>query len=145
MTPNTEKQTEYLLHLLRKQPKSEIQLQSKCAELLFWFYRPHWKRLVCVHNNDRKANTSNIGIVPGASDTYWLADCGITLYLEFKFGDNKQSAKQIEWEQLAKSLGHEYHLVYNEDQFWGLIGFNAPTETNIPRIITNPLKQKQEI
>lgn len=129
------KQQEYLLNLLNKEPKSEIQLQSKCAELLFWFYPADWKRLVCVNNNDRRANTQMLGIVPGASDTYWLAELGRTIYIEFKFGDNTQSPKQIEWQQLCLSLVHEYVLCYDEDNFWITIGFNKPNETDIQRVL----------
>ncbi len=135
MTDRQIKQQEYLLKLLRKEPKSEIQLQSKCAELLFWFYPTQWKRLVCVNNNDRRANTQGVGIVPGASDTYWLAEKGRTIYIEFKFGDNTQSTKQLEWEQLCLSLGHEYVLCYNELEFWQLINFKQPNEADIPSVL----------
>lgn len=135
MQPNPEKQREYLLNLLDRIPKSEIQLQSKCAELLYWFYPSQWKRLVTVFNNSIRANTQGVGIVPGASDCYWLQDGGKTLYLEFKFGDNKQSSKQIEWESLCISLGHRYELCYTEARFWELIGFTQPGIYSIPDVI----------
>ncbi len=135
MTPNQIKQQEYLLNLLHREPKSEIQLQSKCAELLFWFYPSDWRRLVCVNNNDRRANTQSVGIVPGASDTYWLNPNGQTLYIEFKFGNNTQSVKQVEWEQLCHSLGHSYQLCYSEYSFWRLIGLGAPIYSDIPRVL----------
>ncbi len=114
LTKQQQSQYDYLVKLLNRIPKSEIQLQSKCAELLYWFYPQHWKRLVCVNNNDRRANTQNVGIVPGASDTYWLAPNGITLYIEFKFGNNTQSPGQIEWQALCLSLGHCYELCYSK-------------------------------
>jgi hypothetical protein len=128
-------QREYLLNLLNRVPKSEIQLQSKCAELLFWFYPEHWKRLVCVNNNDRRANTTNVGIVPGASDTYWLAENGHTIYIEFKFDKNTQSDKQKDWERICLSLGHEYVLCNNEDYFWQIIGFNKPVGAEIVNLL----------
>lgn len=141
MAGNTEKQQEYLLKLLNKEPKSEIQLQSKCAELLYWFYPAHWKRLVCVNNNDRRANTQGVGIVPGASDTYWLSPGGRTLYIEFKFGPTaKQSIKQIEWEQLCISLGHQYVLCYSEIVFWSTVGLIQPSYIDIPTVIESRLK-----
>lgn len=136
MTPNTEKQREYLLNLINREPKSEIQLQSKCAELLYWFYPAQWKRLVCVNNNDRRANTQGVGIVPGASDTYWLGADGISLYIEFKFGKHSiQSEKQKEWELLCISLGHKYIICNSEPQFWQLIGLSEPKEQGIDGLL----------
>lgn len=129
------KQQEYLLNLLKKEPKSEIQLQSKCAELLYWFYPNDWKRLVCVNNNDRRANTSNVGIVPGASDTYWLAELGVTLFIEFKFGNNDQSVKQVEWHMICERLGHTYCICKDETTFWKLIKLKQPTEADIPNVV----------
>lgn len=122
----TNQQAEYISKLLSRVPKSEIQLQSKCAELLYWFYPDDWKRLVCVNNNSLKANTQGVGIVPGASDTYWLESGGNILFIEFKFGNNIQSVKQVEWEQLCLSLGHKYVLCYTEDQFWEFINLPKP-------------------
>lgn len=135
MTTNQEKQNEYLLKLLYREPKSEIQLQSKCAELLYWFYPKDWTRLVCVNNNDRRANTQNVGIVPGASDMYWQAEHGLTIYIEFKFGNNVQSPKQIEWEKQCIRLGHKYVLCYTEQKFWNLIEFPYPIESEIIKIL----------
>lgn len=121
-----------LLNLLNRIPTSEQQLQSKCAELLYYFYPHHWKRFVTVHNNSLRANTQGFGIVPGVSDTYWLADQGKTFYIEFKFGPySKQSSIQIEWQYLCESLGHKYYLCYTEADFWQIIGFNQPCEADI--------------
>lgn len=122
----TPKQQEYIANLFNRIPKSEIQLQSKCAELLYWFYPNDWQRLVCVNNNDRRVNTQGVGIVPGASDTYWLASKGVTLYIEFKFGKNEQSIKQIEWQKLCISLGHTYLLCYSENEFFNIINLPTP-------------------
>lgn len=131
MTNTQKSQYDYLLKLVSRIPKSEIQLQSKCAELLYWFYPNDWQRLVCVNNNDRRANTQGVGIVSGASDTYWLAAKGVTIYIEFKFGNNKQSPKQIEWEELCDSLNHTYEVCYSEQYFWYLIGFKQPAATDV--------------
>lgn len=131
MNLQQEKQYDYLLKLILRVPKSEIQLQSKCAELLYWFYPNDWQRLVCVNNNDSRANTSNIGIVPGASDTYWIAQNGKTIYIEFKFGDNRQSKQQMLWEALISRYGHDYRIVYSEDAFWYLTGFKQPVKADI--------------
>lgn len=127
----TDQQAEYIRKLLSRVPKSEIQLQSKCAELLYWFYPNDWKRLVCVNNNSLKANTQGVGIVPGASDTYWLESMGNIIFIEFKFGNNTQSEKQLQWEQLCLSLGHKYMLCYTEDKFWELINLPKPELSNI--------------
>lgn len=122
----TSEQLTYITRLFERIPKSEIQLQSKCAELLYWFYPMYWRRLVCVNNNSIRANTQGVGIVPGASDTYWLKSGGKTLYIEFKFGNNTQSKQQKEWEQLCLSLGHEYVLCYTEEKFWQLVELPRP-------------------
>lgn len=131
---NPQKQREYLINLLNHIPQSEQQLQSKCAELLYFFYPDHWKRLVCVHNNSLRANTQGFGIVPGASDMYWLESDGRTIYIEFKFEKGKQSPDQLEWYMLLRQLGHEYYICDSESFFWALIQFNQPCEADIDNL-----------
>jgi hypothetical protein len=131
-----EKQRAYLTALLNRIPTSEQQLQSKCAELLYHFYPNDWKRLVCVHNNSFRANTQGFGIVPGASDMYWLNPGGEVLFIEFKFGlRGCQSESQKQWESLCCDLGHFYYLCYSEAAFWIIIGFNQPCEADIDKIL----------
>lgn len=126
---------QYLTTLLNRIPKSEIQLQSKCAELLYFFYPDHWKRLVCVHNNSLKANVSGFGIVPGASDMYWLMPNGRVRFIEFKFGKNaKMSDAQHEWYAILKRLEHEYYICDTESFFWLLIELDAPVEADIEKL-----------
>lgn len=135
-TPNPQKQREYLINLLNRIPTSEQQLQSKCAELLYFFYPLHWKRLVCVYNNSLRANTSGFGQVPGASDMYWLANQGEVFFIEFKFGKNaKFSPAQIEWQHLCASLWHHYIVCDSEICFWQIIGFNQPNEADIEKAL----------
>lgn len=132
---NPQKQREYLINLLNHIPQSEQQLQSKCAELLYFFYPDHWKRLVCVHNNSLRANTQGFGIVPGASDMYWLESDGRTIYIEFKFGDKGVlSNDQKDWWQLLDALGHRYLICRSESYFWNIIGFNQPCEADIENL-----------
>lgn len=131
---HTDKKRQYLINLLNRIPKSEQQLQSKCAELLYFFYPYHWKRLVCVYNNSIRANTQGFGQVPGASDMYWLADNGRTIFIEFKFGKNTMSPAQIEWYAILKRLGHEYYICVSELFFWALIEFNQPCESDIDNL-----------
>jgi hypothetical protein len=130
LNPSQQKQYDHLLNLLNRVPKSEQQLQSKCAELLYFFYPAHWKRLVTTFNNSLRANTQGFGIVPGASDMYWLAWADVK-FIEFKFGTNRQSPAQIEWQAICEDLEHEYHLCYIEADFWRIIGFNQPCEADI--------------
>lgn len=139
---NPQKQRQYLINLLNRIPKSEIQLQSKCAELLYFFYPDHWKRLVCVYNNSLRANITGFGQVPGASDMFWLAPEGKTIYIEFKFGANTtrpieslQSDVQRQWQSICVDLGHVYRLCYNESVFWKLIDFRQPCEADIDNLI----------
>lgn len=134
MTDQQKKQYNYLIQLLRKQPKSELQLQSKCAELLYFFYPDDWKRLVCVYNNSLRANTSGFGQVPGASDMYWLDPRGKVIFIEFKFAANRMSPDQLEWAAICADLSHSYELCYNEISFWRIIGFNQPCEADIANL-----------
>lgn len=131
---NPKKQREYLIALLNRIPQSEQQLQSKCAELLYFFYPDHWKRLVCVHNNSLRANTQGFGIVPGASDMYWLGEDGRVLFIEFKFGSNTRSKDQKKWAAILGDLGHYYYVCYNELAFWNIIGFNQPCIADIENL-----------
>lgn len=135
-TPNPEQQRQYLINLLNRIPKSEQQLQSKCAELLYWFYPNDWKRLVCVYNNSLRANTSGFGQVSGVSDMYWLNPGGEVLFIEFKFGlKGVQSPAQKEWELLCNDLSHFYYICYDESTFWNIIGFNQPCEADIEKLV----------
>lgn len=134
-TPKPQKQREYLINLLNRIPKSEQQLQSKCAELLYFFYPDHWKRLVCVYNNSLRANTQGFGQVPGASDMYWIGDGGRVKFIEFKFSIKSAVSKdQYEWAAILNDLGHVYYLCYCEVDFWQIIGFNQPCETDIENL-----------
>lgn len=135
ISTSPQKQRNYLTTLLNRIPTNEQQLQSKCAELLYHFYPNEWKRLVCVHNNSFRANTQGFGIVPGASDMYWLEDWGKIKFIEFKFGKGFQSRAQIEWMAQCSVLGHDYYLCYNELTFWQIIGFNQPCEADIDKIL----------
>jgi hypothetical protein len=133
---NTEKQRQYLLKILNHIPQSEQQLQSKCAELLYFFYPDHWKRLVCVHNNSFRANTQGFGIVPGASDMYWIGESGCVKFIEFKFSIKSAVSKdQYEWAAILNGLGHVYYFCYCELDFWQIIGFNQPGEADIEKIL----------
>ncbi len=132
---NPDKQRQYLINLLNRIPKSEMQLQSKCAELLYFFYPVHWKRLVCVYNNSLKANIQGFGQVPGVSDMYWLAEKGRTIYIEFKFGPKQRiSEAQKEWHELCYQLGHTYVICDNEIFFWQIINFTQPCEADIDNL-----------
>jgi hypothetical protein len=135
---------QYLINLLNCVPVSEIQLQSKCAELLYFFYPNDWRRLVTVFNNSLRANTLGFGIVPGVSDTYWLAEYGIVIFIEFKEpgGTGKQSKNQILWQALCERLGHKYYICWSEVTFWQIIGLKHPCEADIPSaLIYSPKKQ----
>jgi len=137
LTPHQrrEQNRQYLKSLLNRIPKSEQQLQSKCAEMLYFFYPNDWKRLVCVYNNSLRANTSGFGQVPGASDMYWLNPGGEVLFIEFKFGKYNVSKSQLEWQRLCIDLRHNYYICLNEFTFWQIIGFNQPNEADIEKAL----------
>ena len=65
---------------------------------------------------------------------YWLA-AGKVTFIEFKFGDNKQSKDQIEFQAICECLGHFYYLCYDEATFWKIIDFNQPVEADIDKLV----------
>jgi hypothetical protein len=67
-----------------------------------------------------------IGVVSGVSDMFYLLEGGRILWLEFKIPGGKQSEKQKEWQQICESLGHEYRLIYSENEFWEAVNLPNP-------------------
>jgi len=53
------------------------------------------------------------GFKKGVSDLIVLLPKAITLFLELKVNDNKQSPEQKQFEKDVKSLGFDYHLIRN--------------------------------
>jgi hypothetical protein len=62
----------------------------------------------------RKLNT---GMLAGASDLVLLMPNQKTIFVEVKFGKNKQSPAQIEFQNRVNLLGFEYWLIYSLEQF----------------------------
>lgn len=70
------------------------------------------------------------GLSTGAADLFlsvpqqviqagWLRKYG--LYIEMKFGDNKQSAAQQHFQKLVEATGYQYEVIYDFDSFKNLV------------------------
>jgi hypothetical protein len=60
--------------------------------------------------------SKQMGQLKGVPDLQVLMPEGKTIYLEAKVGTNIQSKEQIEFEQKAKGLGHNYHVFYSKER-----------------------------
>ena len=58
------------------------------------------------------------GVRSGVADLFICKSNGLQhgLFIEVKYGKNKQSETQLEFERVAKKHGYEYKLVYSLDQ-----------------------------
>jgi len=108
----------------------EDQLQQAC--IMWWTNvatRGHSsslrKRLHCNNNNSHNRVAGNrakaMGVQPGVADLELMLRDGRTCFIELKRPGGVQSKDQHEFEILCKELGHEYHLVYNIEQFKTII------------------------
>ena len=109
---------------------SEAKFQSTCFINHWNYYPEHRLRLCCINNNSYNAfkgsMDKSMGVVAGVSDMFYLLEDGKIRWLEFKIEGGKQSQKQIEWEQKCKSLGHDYRLIFTEDEFWKAVNLPKP-------------------
>ena len=107
---------------------TEAQMQRK-AFLNLWESRPDLRgRVFAINNNSvggaRGSMNKALGVVPGVADMCFLKPDGKTCWIEWKTEKEKQKPKQIEFEQLCISLGHEYHIVRSEAEFLNVILHN---------------------
>lgn len=110
--------------------QSEAKLQATCFQNHWNYYPQHRRRLFCINNNSQNALkgafNKAIGVVAGVADVAYLKESGRVLWLEFKRPGGSQSDKQIEWQSLCISLGHDYRVIYTEQDFWDAIELPNP-------------------
>ena len=107
---------------------SEAKIQSKAFQNL-WNSRPDLRgRVFAINNNSvggaRGAMNKAMGVVAGVADMCYLKPEGQTCWIEWKTETGKQSPKQVKFQQLCLSLGHEYHIVRSEAEFLAVILHN---------------------
>jgi len=73
----------------------------------------------------RKKNT---GLLSGVSDLVVILPSSKILFIEVKFGSNKQQSKQLEFQERVEKLNHQYHVVYSLTQFQKIIWQNLKTQ-----------------
>jgi hypothetical protein len=114
--------------------QSESKFQATCFQNHWNFYPQHRRRLFCINNNSQNALkgaiNKAIGVVSGVSDMIYLKPNGKVSFLEFKIPGGYQSEKQKQWEVLCKELGHEYVLIYTEDDFWSAVELDNPIQVS---------------
>lgn len=59
----------------------------------------------------------SMGLLSGASDLNVIMPNGKLIFVEVKFGKNKQSDSQKEFQKRVEKLGFDYWLVYSLDEF----------------------------
>lgn len=69
----------------------------------------------------RKKNT---GLLSGVSDLIVILPNAKVLFIEVKFGINKQQQNQIEFQKRIEELNHSYHVVYSLENFKTIIWQN---------------------
>ena len=104
---------------------SEVKAQSKAFTNL-WNARPDLRgRVFAINNNSvngiKGAMNKAMGVVPGVADMCYLTTEGRTCWIEWKTDTGKQSEEQKRFEKICRSLGHEYHIVRNEEEFLKII------------------------
>jgi len=108
-----------------KHPKlNEHQLQSQCVA---WFRRqyPKYSRNIFAVPNARKCDYRQAsylkkeGVLAGVSDCILLVarDKMHALCIEFKVGNNKQTAEQIAYELAVRRENYAYYVVRSFDDF----------------------------
>ena len=106
----------------------EHELQSECKA---WFDAEHpglAPLFFAVPNGGSRLTREAVrlkaeGVVAGVSDMILMVPnrSHNVLCIEFKYGSNKQSAKQKEWEAAAVSHGAKYAVIYKKEDFITLI------------------------
>lgn len=65
-----------------------------------------------------------VGFLGGVSDNIILADGGRTFLVEFKLPENTQQHNQVDFQQRAESLGHNYVVIKSLTQFKDFCAIN---------------------
>ena len=105
---------------MKRKSADEARLQAECVKWLWNEYPDTRGCFILVDNNATNVvalmQKKAMGLVTGAADTFFFWDKRI-YFFEFKFGNNKQSPAQIQFQSVAKRHAEEYYLIYNKLQF----------------------------
>jgi hypothetical protein len=106
----------------------EHELQSECKAWFDSTYPGLSLLFFAVPNGGSRLTREAVrlkaeGVVPGVADTILLVPNAehCALCVEFKYGDNKQSARQMAWEKAATGHGARYAVVYKKEDFITLV------------------------
>lgn len=111
----------------------EMLLQSSC---FLWYHNSYTsdinrKRFFMVNNNAYNSTEGNkyktMGVVPGVSDTVFVAPNEMTFYLEFKRPKGgTHSSEQEKFRKMCIESGHTYITMKDKEQFkkfiYGILG-----------------------
>ena len=105
---------------------NESRLQRECVKL-FRLQYPGLTLFAIPNGGKRSITTAAIlkaeGVLPGVADLFLIHSNGSYhgLFIELKWGANKQTETQIEFEAKAKKAGYHYAVCYDFDTFVKLI------------------------
>lgn len=108
----------------------ELKMQAECVK---WFdntYPEERQMLHCNDNNSYNKIEGNrkkaLGVTRGVSDLEYIAEAGVTWYIELKMPGETQSKEQIEFMNKVRARGHIYQIIYSLEEFksliWKIIG-----------------------
>lgn len=123
-----------------KNPNEEHILQSAC---FLWYHNSYLskinrKRLFMVNNNAYNRQEGNkyksLGVVPGVTDTIFVAPHEMTFYLEFKKPKGGvHSDDQKDFRDMCIQSGHTYITMKDKEQFKKFIhGILGAPDVEIP-------------
>ncbi|MBK9723324.1 MAG: VRR-NUC domain-containing protein [Saprospiraceae bacterium] len=109
------------------EPKSELQLQSQAWTHAWNTYPLLRKRIFQVYNNTdnlvQAMQKKAAGLVAGVPDMCCLLPDQKIVWIEFKFGINKLSSKQVEIHDNWKALGHQIFTVRTMTEFQTVLDY----------------------
>lgn len=100
----------------------ESQLQAEC----FKYFRLKYPKLTvfAIENGGKRnyvtaARLKKQGVMAGVADAFLMYPTKDKhgLFIEFKYGNNKQTKQQKTFEEICNLNGYHYSLVYSFDEF----------------------------
>lgn len=103
------------------------------AEIVKWYnnnyclnYHKNRGVIFSVPNGGNRNKTEAMklkatGLLAGVSDLIVILPNSKVLFVEVKFGNNKQQQNQIEFQEKIESLNHKYYVVYSLEQFKNIV------------------------
>lgn len=105
---------------VRKKPRHlESAIQQNCVR----YFRLAYPNYIIIavpnggsRNSREAANLKREGVLAGASDLIVIAERAVC-FVEMKYGKNKQTDAQIEFQKNVERLGHTYLVCYGLNEF----------------------------